>query len=169
MDSGFFGALPNINDFLDYQKLLDHYNHIKDNTYLIYKFSLYKGYNDLNQMTMEFKKMADLDLTNITVDELIKSSSKTLLALQNNLHKAIEIRKETERRDIYDKIQTLASESGFTLAELVTDEKNLKKATIKIKYRNPNNKEECWTGRGRKPTWLVVLLEAGKKLEDFEI
>jgi DNA-binding protein H-NS len=38
-----------------------------------------------------------------------------------------------------------------------------------VKYKNPDNEFETWTGRGRKPTWLVVALGKGKKLEDFEV
>ena len=38
-----------------------------------------------------------------------------------------------------------------------------------IKYRNTDNNEETWTGRGRKPTWLVDALATGRKLEDFAI
>ena len=38
-----------------------------------------------------------------------------------------------------------------------------------LKYKNPDNEVETWTGRGRKPTWLVVALGKGKKLEDFEV
>jgi DNA-binding protein H-NS len=38
-----------------------------------------------------------------------------------------------------------------------------------VKYKNPDNEFETWTGRGRKPTWLVVALGRGKKLEDFEV
>lgn len=38
-----------------------------------------------------------------------------------------------------------------------------------IKFRNPRNLEETWSGRGRKPVWLQTELEKGKKLESFAI
>ena len=75
-------------------------------------------------------------------------------------------------RKFTKKIKSIVSESGFSLADVlgnVPSEKNIKKATAKVKYRNPNNKEEGWTGKGRKPSWLVALLDAGKKLEDFAV
>jgi DNA-binding protein H-NS len=28
-------------------------------------------------------------------------------------------------------------------------------------HRNPNNPDQTWTGRGRKPRWLVAALDAG--------
>jgi DNA-binding protein H-NS len=37
------------------------------------------------------------------------------------------------------------------------------------KYRNPENPEETWAGRGLKPRWLSAALKTGKKLEDFSI
>jgi DNA-binding protein H-NS len=38
------------------------------------------------------------------------------------------------------------------------------------RYRNPNNPEEAWSGRGRQPRWLAVALTSvGAKLEDFEV
>jgi DNA-binding protein H-NS len=37
------------------------------------------------------------------------------------------------------------------------------------KYANPENRSDTWTGRGRKPNWLVERLKKGAKLVDFEI
>ncbi|MFN3593197.1 MAG: H-NS family nucleoid-associated regulatory protein [Thiobacillaceae bacterium] len=36
------------------------------------------------------------------------------------------------------------------------------------KYRNPAT-GETWTGKGRKPGWLVQALAQGKSLADFAI
>ena len=35
------------------------------------------------------------------------------------------------------------------------------------KFVNPDNPAETWTGRGRKPNWLVAKLKKGAKLESF--
>ena len=45
----------------------------------------------------------------------------------------------------------------------------LKGRKVAPKYRNPANKQETWTGRGRQPKWVAALLKAGKKLEDARI
>jgi DNA-binding protein H-NS len=37
------------------------------------------------------------------------------------------------------------------------------------KYRNPDNPDQTWAGRGLKPRWLAAALKAGKKLEYFSI
>jgi DNA-binding protein H-NS len=36
-------------------------------------------------------------------------------------------------------------------------------------YRNPDNDAETWTGRGRKPRWLVAALNEGKTVEQCRI
>ena len=40
---------------------------------------------------------------------------------------------------------------------------------VKPKYRNPKNRSETWTGRGRMPLWMVALIKQGKKPTDFLI
>ncbi|MGC8201081.1 H-NS family nucleoid-associated regulatory protein [Aliiroseovarius sp. PTFE2010] len=37
------------------------------------------------------------------------------------------------------------------------------------KYRNPDDATQTWTGRGRKPNWIVEALAKGKSLDDFAI
>ena len=37
------------------------------------------------------------------------------------------------------------------------------------KYQNPSAPEETWSGRGKKPLWLVSALKTGKRIEDFRI
>ncbi|ASF47836.1 H-NS histone family protein [Methylovulum psychrotolerans] len=116
--------------------------------------------------------MSEFELNKITVEELVNRPLKDLLAFQEKLNKAVENRKEKDKREVYDKIQSLALEAGFSLADLLThvpSEKNLKKATAKVKYRNPDNKDEGWTGKGRKPAWLITQLGAGRKLEEFAV
>ena len=37
------------------------------------------------------------------------------------------------------------------------------------KYANPANPEQTWTGRGRKPNWVIEALDNGKSIEDLAI
>ncbi len=43
------------------------------------------------------------------------------------------------------------------------------KTKVAPKYRHPEDSSVTWTGRGRKPKWILELLEQGKTLEDLEI
>jgi DNA-binding protein H-NS len=38
---------------------------------------------------------------------------------------------------------------------------------VAVKYRNPKNADEVWSGRGRMPLWLGAEIKAGKDREDF--
>ena len=37
------------------------------------------------------------------------------------------------------------------------------------KYQNPSEPTETWSGRGKRPRWLVSALNAGARIEDFAI
>jgi len=45
----------------------------------------------------------------------------------------------------------------------------LKGRKVKPKYRNPDNRTDTWTGRGRMPLWMAALVKKGKKPGDFLI
>lgn len=113
--------------------------------------------------------MTDPRIAQLTQDELVKIPLKDLLALQELLSKAIANRREQEKLALYEKITALALESGFSLDELLNPKQASKKAPPKVRYRNPNNKDETWTGKGRKPKWLLELLDAGRQLDEFAV
>jgi DNA-binding protein H-NS len=37
------------------------------------------------------------------------------------------------------------------------------------KFQNPAEPSQTWSGRGRRPRWVIELIEAGKTIEDFRI
>lgn len=105
--------------------------------------------------------MADIDLNALSLAELKQ--------LEKNVAKAItnfEDRRKTEARA---KVAELARELGFSFDELVEAAPVRKRAASAPKYRHPENAAITWSGRGRKPTWIVEALAAGKSLEDFAI
>lgn len=101
-----------------------------------------------------------LDVESMTLKELIE--------LEGRVKKAISTAKERERVEIKQKIEELATNSGFSVNELFSG-RSTKGKTVAPKYMNPENKAETWTGRGRKPRWLAAKLDQGAKLEDFAI
>jgi DNA-binding protein H-NS len=42
-----------------------------------------------------------------------------------------------------------------------------KTRSVPVKYRNPENASEGWSGRGRMPLWLGAQIKAGKDREEF--
>ena len=64
-------------------------------------------------------------------------------------------------------IASLAENAGFSVGELFGARGRGKSAAIK--FQNPDNRSETWTGRGRKPNWLVAKLNKGAKIQDFAV
>ncbi len=106
-----------------------------------------------------------LNLADFTVENLLAIPSKDLQNFQATLNAAIEQRKEQDKIDLHNEMQALASKHGFSLDEFLVNPPKKAKAA---KYRNPANGKQVWAGRGRKPNWLIELLAAGRKVEEFK-
>src|SRR5271168_4900915 len=102
----------------------------------------------------------------INVDKL---SLKDLVSLEGKVRSAIVEARARERSDVKKKLAELAETSGFSLSELFGGVRGAKKPVGLAKYANPEDKSDIWTGRGRKPFWLVARLKKGAKLSEFEI
>lgn len=55
--------------------------------------------------------------------------------------------------------------------EVVKRRKPSKRKGVKLKpkYRNPENPEQVWTGRGNRPRWVTAALERGLTFQDLLI
>ena len=106
----------------------------------------------------------------MTDAQLKKLSYKELVALQNQIAVGIGKRREEERGAVKAKIAQFAASSGFDVNELMSG-KAIKRRGGKVapKFANPKDPTHTWTGRGRKPLWIVAELKKGKKLENFAI
>lgn len=102
-----------------------------------------------------------------TID-LSKLSLKELQSLQKDIVKAIAANEAKRLSDARKAIQDRASELGYSLKDLVGGN-TAKKPPLPAKYRDPNNAENTWSGRGRRPQWVVEALGRGKKLDDLSI
>lgn len=105
-------------------------------------------------------KNSSIDLDSLDVDQL--------RAITENAQKLIEQKQHQQLYDAYMQFEKIAEESNSSIDEILRAGEKLEKKRS-IKYRNGDNTEETWTGRGRKPTWLVDALAGGNKLEDFAI
>ena len=110
-------------------------------------------------------------MASINVD---KMSLKELVDLEAKVKKALATARDKERGDLKRKMAEMAENHGFSVAELFGGGRGgrgaAKGKSLGIaKYANPENKSDTWTGRGRKPNWLLERLKKGSKLADFEI
>jgi DNA-binding protein H-NS len=111
------------------------------------------------------KKMAGINIDRLSLKELVDLEAK--------VKKAIALARDRERNELKKKMADLAETHGFSVGELfgVTRGRGpgKGKSVGVAKYANPENRSDTWTGRGRKPNWLVERLKKGAKLADFEI
>lgn len=103
-----------------------------------------------------------------------KMSLKELETIKKEVDRVIAMKRDLERVQLKKKVAELAESHGFSVNELFGaaqkgrgGQKN--KSSGVPKFANPENPADTWTGRGRKPNWLVDRLKKGAKVEDFAI
>lgn len=105
--------------------------------------------------------MADYDLEALSLPELKK--------MQKDIAKAISTFEDRQKADARTKVEAVAREMGYSLAELVGTDSKSKRAPVAPKYQHPENPAVTWSGRGRKPKWFVDALATGTTAGDLEI
>lgn len=101
-----------------------------------------------------------VDLDSMSKDELQKLRKETEKKLKD-----YDQRRRAEARAAAEKA---IKEYGFSLDELVGSSKRGGAKSIP-RYRHPENASKTWTGRGRKPGWVIAHLEGGGSMEDLAI
>jgi len=99
-------------------------------------------------------------------------SVKELRELRDRIDAAIVEQQKLERTELRAKMQALAAASGLTLDEVLGTARRGKtaKGSVAVKYRNPEDPSQTWTGRGRMPIWLAdKLKKRGASREDFAV
>jgi DNA-binding protein H-NS len=101
---------------------------------------------------------------------LSELSEAELAAMIENAQKALKNKQEGKRKEVIAQIKDLAASINVSVE--ITDivkGPGRKGGTVPIKYRNPDNPSDKWTGRGMKPRWLRELIDLGRSLEEFEV
>lgn len=108
---------------------------------------------------MEKNIVSTIDLENLSVAELEE--------LKSGIAGAIEGKRNSELLELRAKVDELIDNSPFTLEEIL-EAKAMRKPVLP-KYMMTNDPELTWTGRGRKPRWIVAYLENGGDLDELLI
>jgi len=121
--------------------------------------------------------------------DLNSMSAKELEALINQAKKRRSVlSKRKPVATVRTRLEQIARAEGYSIAELfgtrggaatTTGATPARKGTRKPskmagskvapKYRNPDNANETWSGRGKQPRWLQAHTSAGRALDDFLI
>lgn len=122
--------------------------------------------------------------------DLAELSLTELKKLQRKIETELQKRERTSRSQLLKSMEKLAQEAGYSLSEVLGKNdapaavtapkekkvgKSAKKKAVKdkkpsvIKFRNPANPDQGWTGHGRKPNWVVEHLQNGGALEALAV
>lgn len=101
---------------------------------------------------------------NIDFDNLSREELSQLIANAQKALKTVDARRRAEAKRA---AELAAKEYGFSLDEVM--EAGAKGSKGAPKYANPADPSQTWTGRGRKPNWVIEALESGKSLDDLAL
>ena len=100
-------------------------------------------------------------------------SYDSLIALRDELELEIQKRRSIEEARLVSEFREKALALGLNPTEMASRLMGKKHAVVKPRlagvYCNPNNSEQTWSGRGRKPLWVLAELGQGKSLDDLLI
>ncbi|MHA6344983.1 H-NS histone family protein [Roseivivax sp. CAU 1761] len=100
----------------------------------------------------------------INLEDMSKDELKRLKADVDRALKTIDTRRRAEAKRA---AEVAAKEYGFSLDDLIGSDGKAGKGIPR--YRNPAAPDQTWTGRGRKPNWVIEALDNGKSLDDLKI
>jgi DNA-binding protein H-NS len=107
---------------------------------------------------MELTKMArPKNLSNMSFAELEK--------MQADIERMKAEKHNSERVELREKLTALAKQHGFDIHELF-GKAGKGRGKVAVKYRDPSNPSNTWTGRGRMPRWMVAATKGGKAEKD---
>jgi DNA-binding protein H-NS len=111
--------------------------------------------------------MAKIDLEGMSLDELWE--------LHERISKILSARIVAEKEELEKRLEQLSGgRDGGVLVALSSRSSRGSRPRRKYpqvfpKYKNPNDPNETWSGRGKQPRWLVAALKAGGKVDDYRI
>jgi DNA-binding protein H-NS len=105
--------------------------------------------------------------------ELESMSLDDLWSLHEKISAVLSARIRAEKHELEKRLAVLnggsdiISQSGTSRA-LQNGKERRKYPRVLPKYRNPQT-SETWSGRGKRPLWLVAAMKSGHKIEEFRI
>jgi len=103
--------------------------------------------------------------------DLSKYSLAKLRALEVQVNEELRSRHFLSISKAREQILHIARSAGLSENELLRIKAPLTatKSTVKVKYRNPSDSAQQWSGRGRMPAWLKAWIASGKSIEDAKV
>lgn len=97
-------------------------------------------------------------------------SENELQAVIEKAEKALKTKQANKRKEVIAQIKDLAASIDVVVEIYENDKRSARKGVkVPIKYRDPQDPEKTWTGRGVTPKWMQTLLDAGHERSEFEV
>ncbi len=102
------------------------------------------------------------------MQDLSKYSMAQLRALEVEVIEALKTQHFLSVSKAREQILHIARNAGLSVEQLrsLKTPASTKQAKVKATYRNPDNPEQQWSGRGRQPAWIKAWIASGKSIED---
>ena len=102
--------------------------------------------------------------------DLHSLSLAELHELRQQLGAEITRRESAERVEALRKVQELMALHGLSADDLAKKGKTaIARKPVEAKYQHPSDASLTWTGRGRKPLWVLAHLDNGGTLEQLAL
>src|SRR5215204_5159887 len=92
--------------------------------------------------------------------EVDKMTFAELTKMEAQIQRLKAEKQNAERAELRQKLTDEAKKHGFDINELFG--KRRARGKVAPKYRDPDNRSNTWTGRGRMPRWMVAATKGGK-------
>ena len=112
--------------------------------------------------------------TTMTREDYSRLSFPQLRDLHVHIGELLREREDSSKKELHDEFVAKAKSFGFDLDELLASRGGRRNggsngSKVEPKYRDKENPENTWAGRGRMPKWLQERVAAGGQVEEFRI
>lgn len=100
--------------------------------------------------------------------DLSQYTDEQLVSLRKQIDDEVTSRAQIKKSALVREIREKALEAGLSPEDIIKafGGRGNKGKPVAVKYRDGDN---TWTGRGRKPKWVVEKLESGVSLESLAV
>lgn len=115
-------------------------------------------------------RFEDIDVSTFSLEQL--------QALMEMARKEIDVKEQSRLMEVAAQIQSLASGVGRSVEEILSmsSDGKRKRGPARtetgekiVKFRNTENPDETWSGRGKRPRWLQEALQNGADIQSFAV
>ncbi|WP_426189258.1 H-NS family nucleoid-associated regulatory protein [Massilia sp. DWR3-1-1] len=103
-----------------------------------------------------------MDLSNMSVGDMRN--------LQDQIKQEMKKREQSDLAKAREQILAIAQSVGVPLKDLLaTTGRGGKTGTVAVRFRNPEDAAQQWTGRGRQPKWVKEWVDSGKSIDKLRV